>query len=91
MMTRRTFWIPLTAFAVTLAILLGQRLSTDALAVLFGLAIGIAAGLPGQVMLFALMRQARTPPPASEPAALPRPAPRQALPVPRSFIIVGDE
>lgn len=90
MVMRWTLLTPLTAFAITLAILLGQRLSTDALAVLLGIAIGIAAGLPGQWLMFKLLGQNHAPVQPSHPSTSYISTP-PTLPVPRSFVVVGEE
>jgi hypothetical protein len=82
--------LPLVAFAVTLAVLIGQRLSTDALAILLGVAIGVAAGLPGQWLLYRRTPTSPAPLPACPPSSLRLPA-SPALPVPRSFVVVGEE
>jgi len=54
-------WIPLLmlGFGVTLAIIVGQRMSTDAMSVVIGVAVGVAASVPTSVMLVALMRRER--------------------------------
>lgn len=73
----------LTAFSVTIAIIIGQRLSSDALAILLGVAIGVAVSLPSQYFLFRLATRLplSTPtilhPPPASPANSPLPLPRQ--------------
>jgi hypothetical protein len=50
--------IPLMlGFGVTLAYLIGQRMSTDAMAVVIGVAVGVAASVPMSVLLVALLRR----------------------------------
>jgi hypothetical protein len=45
--------IVLLAFVVTLAAVIGTRLSTDALAVVVGVACGVVAGIPMSVLILA--------------------------------------
>lgn len=92
-MTIVTRWIlltPLTAFGITLALLVGQRLSTDALAVVLGIAIGIAAGMPGQWLMFKLLQRCHAPLQPSHPSTLHISTP-PTLPGLRSFVVVGEE
>ena len=49
----------LLAFGVTLAIIVGQRMSTDAMAVVIGVAVGVAASVPMSLLLVALLRRER--------------------------------
>ncbi len=49
----------LLAFGVTLAVIIGQRMSTDAMAVVIGVAVGVAASVPTSVLLVALLRRER--------------------------------
>jgi hypothetical protein len=50
--------IPLMlGFGVTLAFFIGQRMSTDAMAVVIGVAVGVAASVPMSVLLAALLRR----------------------------------
>jgi hypothetical protein len=71
--------IPLMlAFGVTLAALVGQRLNTDAMAVVLGVAVGVAASVPTSLLLVALLRRERggawrAEPPAAPAAQLPAP------------------
>lgn len=46
-------------FGVTLAFVIGQRLTTDAMAVVLGVAVGVAASVPTTVLLMALLRRAQ--------------------------------
>lgn len=50
----------LLVFAVTLAAIIGQRMSTDAMAVVIGVAVGVAASVPTSLLLVALLRRERT-------------------------------
>lgn len=56
------------AFAVTLAVIIGQRMSTDAMAVVIGVAVGVASAIPTTLLIVALIRreQARSEQPRSE-------------------------
>lgn len=46
-------------FGVVLALIIGQRMSTDAMAVVIGVAVGVAASVPTSLLLVALMRRQR--------------------------------
>jgi hypothetical protein len=60
------------AFGVTLAAIVGQRMSTDAMSVVIGVAVGVAASVPTSLLLVALLRRERTggwhsePPPTTQ-------------------------
>ncbi len=60
----------LLAFGVTLAAIIGQRMSTDAMAVVIGVAVGVAASIPTSLLLVAMLRRERpswhTPDPYSQ-------------------------
>lgn len=49
----------LLGFVVALAIVIGQRMSTDAMAVVIGVAVGVAASVPTSLLLVALLRKER--------------------------------
>ena len=69
------------AFGVTLAVIIGQRMSTDAMAVVIGVAVGVAASVPTSLLLVALLRRERAtwrPEPPSQPA-LPPPQPANVI------------
>ena len=52
--------IPLMlGFGVALALTIGQRMTTDAMAVVLGVAVGVAASVPTTVLLMALLRRAQ--------------------------------
>lgn len=53
--------IPLlvVGFGAVLAIIVGQRMSTDAMAVVIGVAVGVAASVPTSLLLVALLRRER--------------------------------
>jgi hypothetical protein len=44
-------------FGVTMALVIGKRMSTDAMAVVIGVAVGVAASVPMSVLLVALIRR----------------------------------
>ena len=59
------------AFGVTLAAIIGQRMSTDAMAVVIGVAVGVAASVPTSLLLVALLRRERAGAWRGEPPASP--------------------
>ena len=59
------------AFGVTLAAIIGQRMSTDAMAVVIGVAVGVAASVPTSLLLVALLRRERAGAWRTEPPAPP--------------------
>ena len=46
-------------FGVTLAFVIGQRMTTDAMAVVLGVAVGVAASVPTSILLVALAQRGR--------------------------------
>ena len=46
--------VALIAFAVTLAVIIGQRMSTDAMAVVIGVACGVLASIPTSLLILAV-------------------------------------
>jgi hypothetical protein len=46
-------------FGVVMAVLIGQRMSTDAMAVVIGVAVGVTASVPTSLLLVALLRRER--------------------------------
>lgn len=82
----------LLGFAVTLAIVIGQRMSTDAMAVIVGVAVGVAASVPTSLLLVALLRKERRttaqeepPPPYGAYPQLPPPQPNFIVLDPSQF------
>jgi len=88
----------LLGFGVTLALVIGQRLTTDAMAVVLGVAVGVTASIPTTVLLMALLRRAQRettwnwntarpePPAHAYPLALPQaPAPQIIVLDPAQF------
>ncbi len=47
-------------FGVALALVVGQRMSTDAMAVVIGVAVGVSASVPTSLLLVALLRRERS-------------------------------
>ncbi len=56
---KRLIPLVLLGFGVALAIVIGQRMSTDAMAVVIGVAVGVAASVPTSLLLIALLRKER--------------------------------
>jgi hypothetical protein len=50
----------LLGFGVAMAVIIGQRMSTDAMAVVIGVAVGVAASVPTSLLLMALLRKDRS-------------------------------
>jgi hypothetical protein len=57
---KRLIPLILLGFGVTMAIVIGQRMSTDAMAVVIGVAVGVAASVPTSLLLVALLRKERS-------------------------------
>jgi len=72
-------------FGVTLALVIGQRMTTDAMAVVLGVAVGVAASVPTSILLVALVRRAQREAGGRLP---PAPAAGYAPPPPQPNIIV---
>jgi len=70
-------------FGVTLALVIGQRMTTDAMAVVLGVAVGVAASVPTSILLVALVRRAQR-----EAGARLPPAPAAGYAPPQPNIIV---
>src|SRR5262245_31295396 len=71
----------LLAFSVTLAIIIGQRLSTEAMAVLMGVVAGVAASIPTSMIVVWIATQSMTRPhypTRPEPRETPSPVPAEA-------------
>ena len=71
------------AFGVTLAAIVGQRMSADAMAVVIGVAVGVAASVPTSLLLVALLRRERVGAWRAEPPA----APAAQLPAPNVIVL----
>ncbi len=61
--------ITAAAFAITLAVLIGDRLSTEAMAVLAGAVCGVGAAIPTSLLIIAVTQRIRQ----AEPTPAPRP------------------
>jgi len=70
------------AFGVTLAAIVGQRMSADAMAVVIGVAVGVAASVPTSLLLVALLRRERVGAWRPEP-----PAPAAQFPAPHVIVL----
>lgn len=46
-------------FGVAIALIIGQRMSTDAMAVVIGVVVGVASSVPTSILLMALLRRER--------------------------------
>jgi len=107
MAMKKVATVALMAFAVTLAIIIGQRMSTDAMAVVIGVACGVLASIPTSLLILAVsgrrgereVPQRRDYPPvvivnpgSSQPHYLQPPFPTPMIqPQPRQFRVIGDE
>ena len=47
-------------FGIALAVIIGQKMSTDAMAVVIGVAVGVTASVPTSLFLVALLRKERS-------------------------------
>lgn len=56
---KHTLPLLMLGFGVALAVIIGQRMSTDAMAVVIGVAVGVAASVPTSLLLVALLRRER--------------------------------
>ncbi len=95
------------AFIVTLAVIIGRRMSTDAMAVVIGVGCGVLASIPTSLLILAVMNrrgereipQRREYPPvvivnpsSNQPHYLQTPFPAPMLqPQQRQFRVIGDE
>jgi hypothetical protein len=62
------FLIALTAFAIAMGITIGQRLSSEAMAMMMGFIVGVAASVPTcYAMVWAMTRSLNMPPPPPPP------------------------
>ncbi len=77
-MKTRYIWTTLgLAFSVTLAVIVGQRMSAEAMAVMIGVVAGVAASIPTSLIVVWFASRTTVPRPAPE-APMPAPAPRPA-------------
>jgi len=99
--------VALTALGITLAVIIGQRLSNETKAVLLGVLVGVAASMPAALAaLWFFTHEKDTPPPSppepqiiflaspASPLQLPAPPNGAILPAPvsaRKFVVIGDD
>jgi len=104
---KRIAIVAVIAFAVTLAVIIGQRMSTDAMAVVIGVACGVMASIPTSLLILAVsnrrgereVRQRRDYPPVvivspgnNQPRYLQPPFPTPpSQGQERQFKVIGDE
>jgi hypothetical protein len=99
--------VAVIAFAITLAVIIGKRMSTDAMAVVIGVACGVVASIPTSLLILAVsnrherrqvQRQGDYPPVVivnpggSQPRYLQAPFPIPPMQAQeRQFNVIGDE
>lgn len=74
----------LVVFAVTLAVMIGNRMSAETLAVLVGIVCGVAASIPTGLLIMAVTRRPDSPPEqrqSRDTQRFARPSPREYPPV----------
>jgi hypothetical protein len=76
---KRLLGLAVIGAGVTLAVIIGQRMSTDAMAVAIGVVFGVAASIPTSLLIVAATRGRRPEPAYRQPDFLssPMPAPPQ--------------
>ncbi len=74
MNARKVLALSAVGFSVALAVVVGNRMSAEAMAVVIGVVCGVMAGIPMSAVLFALSRRTR-------PVADESPAPAARLPL----------
>ena len=57
---KRLVALVLVAFAVTLAVIVGKRMSTDAMAVVIGIVCGVGASIPTSLLILAVTSRRET-------------------------------
>jgi len=82
---REVVVLTLLAFVVAVAIVLGERLSTEAMSVVIGVVCGAAAGMPMSVLMMLALTRRRSSERGVEPIALTR----QQAPYPPVVVIQG--
>lgn len=97
---RAGFIFGMIAFGITLAIIIGQRLSSEAMAVLLGVVTGIVSSVPTSLLIVWIatrniakrideLSHAVTPPAAPAPSPKEEPLPRMVLVQPSTVPIVN--
>lgn len=79
---RLTFLFALTAFAITLAVIIGGRLSSEAVSILLGVVIGVAASLPANLIIIWAFKRTQQPASPPEPRIVIVPPTASATPQP---------
>jgi hypothetical protein len=79
--------VALVAGSVTLAVLIGQRMSTDAMAVVIGVVVGVAASIPTSLLVVAATRARREP--TQLPSPGPDPRPPAVDPRPQIYVVTS--
>lgn len=83
---KKSIGLALVAASVALAVVIGQRMSTDAMAVVIGVVFGVAASIPTSLLIVAATRGRRQePPPISPPEYHAAPTPQ--APPPQIYIV----
>ncbi len=72
---KRLFAISFLVFVVALAVVIGQRMSTDAMAVVIGVIVGVAASIPASLLIIVASRRVH-----SHPGTTPRPSQERYFP-----------
>lgn len=90
MSVRKVFGLAAMAFSVALAVVVGNRMSAEAMAVVIGVVCGVAASIPMSALVLALTRRHRAPAEESRPAPRPpvvvvAPATSTAQPTPAAW------
>jgi len=79
---RKVLGLAVIAAAVALAVIIGQRMSTDAMAVVIGVVVGVAASIPTSLLVVAATRGRR------DERSAPH-VPAYAPPPPPQIVVVG--
>ena len=88
-MKTRYIWMTLgIAFSVTLAVIVGQRMSAEAMAVMIGVIAGVAASIPTSLIVVWFASRTTMPRTAPE-APMPAPAPRPAEPAQPRIVVMA--
>jgi len=88
-MKTRYLWMAFgLAFSVTLAIIVGQRMSAEAMAVMVGVIAGVAASIPTSLIVVGFAARTTMLRPAPE-APAPAPAPRVAEPAQPRIVVMA--
>jgi len=88
-MKTRYIWMTLgIAFSVTLAVIVGQRMSAEAMAVMIGVIAGVAASIPTSLIVVWFASRTTMPRTGAE-APMPAPAPRSAEPAQPRIVVMA--